>query len=164
MPLGRVLRQFAIAPPLVSKDVLDDVKRVLNLRSNIGLELLELLAQPSYFRIGRRTALAGAHSNSRRHLAVLIFLALLNTLVARIAKGHGLVAVPQRPRLSDVNRSNQIENIFRHQFPNRKGSHSATRLPLGRHRIWQIELGFLVLGYTFLRATRYRDQDNPSTN
>jgi hypothetical protein len=56
MQLRRVLGQSAIARLLVSEDVLDDVKRMLNLRSNTGLELLELLAQPSCLRIGQRTA------------------------------------------------------------------------------------------------------------
>ena len=63
MQFRRVLGQSAIERPLVSKNVLDDVKRMLNLRSNTGLELLELLAQPSYLRIGKRTALKGTQSN-----------------------------------------------------------------------------------------------------
>jgi len=102
MQLRRVLGQSAIARLLVSKDVLDDVKRMLNLRSNTGLELLELLAQPSCFRIGQRTALAGAQSNVPRHRAFLIFLAPLNTLVASITEGRGLVAMQQRVGLGDV--------------------------------------------------------------
>jgi hypothetical protein len=47
MKSGHVLGQSAIVRPLVSKNVLDDVKRMLNLRSNTGLKPLELLAQPS---------------------------------------------------------------------------------------------------------------------
>ena len=102
MQLCRVFGHSAIARLLVSKDVLDDVKRMLNLRSNTGLELLELLAQPSCFRIGQRTALAGAQSNVPRHRAFLIFLAPLNTLVASITEGRGLVAMQQRVGLGDV--------------------------------------------------------------
>ena len=52
MQLRRVLGQSATARPLVSKNVLDDVKRIRNLRSNTSLELLKLLAQPFRFRIG----------------------------------------------------------------------------------------------------------------
>lgn len=44
MPLRRVLGHSAIAHPLVSKNVLDGVKRMLGLCSNTGLEVLALLA------------------------------------------------------------------------------------------------------------------------
>jgi len=102
MQLRRVLGQSAIARLLVSEDVLDDVKRMLNLRSNTGLGLLELLAQPSCLRIGQRTALTGTQSNVPCHRVILIFFAPLNTLVARITEGRGLVAMQQRLRLGDV--------------------------------------------------------------
>jgi hypothetical protein len=50
--LCRVLCHSEIAPLLVSEYVLDYVRRMPNLRSNTGLELLELVARPSCFRIG----------------------------------------------------------------------------------------------------------------
>ena len=52
MQQRRALDQSAVAHPLVSKNVLDDFKRVLNRRSNTGLEPLELLAQQPCFRVG----------------------------------------------------------------------------------------------------------------
>ena len=102
MQLCRVLGQSAIARLLVSKDVLDDVKRMLNLRSNTGLELLELLAQPSCFRIGQRNALAETQCNTRAVTQFWFFLALRNTMVACIAEGSGLVAMQHRVELGDV--------------------------------------------------------------
>ena len=46
MRLRRVLDRSARARLLSSKDVVGDLKQVLNLRSNTSLELFELLAHP----------------------------------------------------------------------------------------------------------------------
>jgi hypothetical protein len=100
--LRRVLSQSAITRPLGSKSVLDDVKRMLNLRSNTGLELLELLAQPSRHRIEQRTALPWAQRNIPHQPVPLIFSALLNELIARITESCRLITVQQRMGLGDV--------------------------------------------------------------
>jgi hypothetical protein len=71
-PLLGVLGQFAIARRPVSKNFLDDVKRMLNLSSNTAPARLELLAQLSCFRTGQRTAPTGVQSSVRLHRADLI--------------------------------------------------------------------------------------------
>ena len=63
MRLSRVLGQSVIARLLVSKDVLDDMKRILYLQPITGFKLLGLLgilAQMTGFRLGQRTALTEA--------------------------------------------------------------------------------------------------------
>ena len=62
------LGQYAIALLLGFKDAFDEVKRMLNLRYQIGLEHLELIAQPCCPRLEQRTALTWAQSNlSEKH-------------------------------------------------------------------------------------------------
>ena len=100
MQLCRVLGQPPTARLLVSKEVLDDVKRMLNLCSNTGFELLEMIVQPSGFRLGQRTELTGAEPNMPPHRAVLILFSLRNTLVARIADGLAFIAMQQSVGMS----------------------------------------------------------------
>ena len=55
---------------------------MLNLRTNTGLELLDLLAQALCCRIGQRMALSGAQSKVLRHRAFHIYFAFPYDLVA----------------------------------------------------------------------------------
>jgi hypothetical protein len=47
----------------MAEDVLDNVKRVIDLGTHTGLEHFKLLAQTSSFRVGQSSALAWAQRN-----------------------------------------------------------------------------------------------------
>ena len=59
MRLRSVLNESAIALSIVSKNVLVDMRRMLNFPSKTGIELLELLALPSLVGSEQRTPLTG---------------------------------------------------------------------------------------------------------
>jgi len=98
----RVFGQPTIARLLVAEDVLDAVKWMVELGAHPGLELLEQLEQRSGVRFGQRSVLSGATPDMPFHSAVLIFVSLRNSLVARITERYRLTAVQKRIGLGDV--------------------------------------------------------------
>ena len=83
--LRRVLGQSSVAHLDVTELSLDDPKRVLDLRSHAGLQMLDSVEQRAHC-AGRvqRPSLAGAHGHVPASLDALGFLAFGHTLVARI--------------------------------------------------------------------------------
>ena len=100
--LRSVLRQSLVAYLLHAEEVLDDVKRVLDLGTHACLELLDLVDQPAHRRLRQRLAFARTHRDFPSNLAVAVLLPLLDALVARIAKGHFLFSMQQGMGLGDI--------------------------------------------------------------
>ena len=63
LQLRRFPGQSPVARHLMAEDVLDNVKRVIDLGTHTGLEHFKLLAQTSSFRVGQSSALAWAQRN-----------------------------------------------------------------------------------------------------
>jgi hypothetical protein len=72
MQLRRVLNESAIGLPIVLKNVLVVMRRMLNFTPNTGAELLELLALPSLVGSEQRAPLTGVESNVQRNRVALI--------------------------------------------------------------------------------------------
>lgn len=100
--LRRVLRQSLVAHLLHAEDVLDDVQRVLDLGAHARLELLDLVHQSANRRLRQRLALARTHRDFPLNIAVPALFPLLDTLVARIAKGDFLFSMQQGIGLGDI--------------------------------------------------------------
>ena len=103
--LAGVLGQSPIPHLAMTKLALDHAKRVLDLGTDTGFELLQLLEQ----RVDRTAlvhgfALARHHGDVPIHIRVLLqdFFTFLNAPVTRVGKDYFFFAVQQRMRLRDV--------------------------------------------------------------
>lgn len=100
--LRRVLRQSPVAGLAMTKQVLNDMERMLDLRPDARLGLFVLLEQSAQSIRTQHLALAGAHGHVPVGLRVLVLFTLLDALVARVTERIGLITVEQRMGLGHV--------------------------------------------------------------
>jgi hypothetical protein len=80
-----VLGQAAITRFSMTKQVLDDMERMLDFRPDASLQMLELFRQASQFIVGQRLAFGALHGHMPRHRFADIFKLLFHALVAGVA-------------------------------------------------------------------------------
>lgn len=102
--LRGVLEQTAVPNLLESEPVLDNVKRALDLRTNAGLQLLELFGDAALSVVRQRAALARAQCHVPPSGDVLLPVALLHASIACVTEGDLLLAVQQFVRLGHIGR------------------------------------------------------------
>src|SRR5690606_12420301 len=97
--LRGVLEQTAIADLLEPEPVLDDVKRVLDLRANAGLQLFDLFGDTSLRVVRQRPAIARAQGDVPPSGDVLLPVALLDASIACVTESVRLFSMKQFMRL-----------------------------------------------------------------
>ena len=102
-PCG-VLGKSPVAHLPQAKQILDDVKRMLDLGTNARLELLKLVEDATHRVVRQCSAFAGSHRDMPTGLYVLLRISLFNALVTRITEYKFLFAVQQLVRNAHISR------------------------------------------------------------
>lgn len=124
--LCRVFGQTAIARLSMTEQVLDDMERMLDFRSNASLQMLQLFRHAPQFVVRQRLALGSLHGHVPRHRFADIFWPLLHALIAGVAQ-HGLfIAMQQHVRLRHVRDVSRCADNGVHQA---RGSVASGRHP-----------------------------------
>ena len=100
--LCRVLGQALVARLAMAKQILHDMKRVLDFGTDGGLGMLELFQQITQSSSRQGLALARLHGDVPGYRNPKVFFPLLDTLIACVAEDIRFVAVQQRLGLGNV--------------------------------------------------------------
>ena len=100
--LRLVLGETAITRFAMLEQVLQDMERVLDLRSDARLEFLDPLHELAHRIVRQRLALAALHGDMPFGGRAMVLLTLLRTLVAGVTEDDGFIAMQQRMGLADI--------------------------------------------------------------
>ena len=160
--LRRVLGQALVANLLQTKEVFNDVERVLNLGANLRLDLFNLLHAATARRLLQHLAFARTQCNVPLDANGNVLFPLVHALVARIAESGRFFTMQQRMRLGDVShigrRGDQGMGHAGFRIDTDVGLHAEMPLiALLRLVHLRIALATLVLGRGMRRDTRRND-------
>jgi hypothetical protein len=77
----------------MTEEVLHDVERMLNFRSNACLQVLQLFRHPTEFVVGQRLAFGALHRNVSGHVLFEIFFAFFDALVTSVTHRRDFISV-----------------------------------------------------------------------
>ena len=147
----------------MTEQVLDDMKRMLDFRTNAGLQMLQLFSQATQFVLGQRLAFGTLHGHMSRHRFANVFGPLFHALVAGVAERDGLATVQQNMRLSHIGDIASRADDGMHQA--KRGVHADMRLHakvpvIALFRLVALRITLAVLVFGRRRRGDQRGVDN----